>query len=472
MISEAITRRLATLGTGLAAAGLLCWIGSGWAWSAQDEGSLGTETELAAKRAGCASNVRQIALAIRSYAADHDGRLPRVSTWQDDIRPYLRGADVFHCPADPSPGPSSYAYNWMVAGLRLVDIADPAATVVVFESEAGAANQADSAATIPRAPRHGMGNHYGFADGHVELLAKPPNFLPTYAGVPSRGADHKEQIRQLRAMTETLNEKLDAADKLAEEEAKGVDYYQVRQSLERAAQNMDEAYNRLAIVHFQEGASVGAAGAGMSAAGDFVAGMPYVDSLNPTQLINLEIENQQFADVLMRLARQTGAKIVMSPDGIPEGRIYCLLQQVTFEEALARLCEAVGAEYTVAISPVPASEPVYVVRRSDREAGKPADRPTKAVRRGELGQDLLTGEAGTTVLDFTGADFRDVVETLAKRYGFAYQIDAGVPEGMAVTLSPSVRVSGLEAAVEAVAAASGTVWTRVADGTYTIAIKP
>jgi prepilin-type processing-associated H-X9-DG protein len=480
---ESVGCRLLSIGLRLAVAAMVFYVGS-LAGIRGDDGAAvpATETEIAAARAACASNMRQIALALRSYAADHDGRLPRASTWQDDIRPYLAGVDTFHCPADPSNGAPSYGYNWMVAGLRLVDIADPSATVLAFESSAGIENQADSAATIPAAPRHGAGNHYAFADGHVELLAKPPNFLPAYVGNPGRAADHKEQIRQLRAMTDTLDKKLDAAEKLPEGETESVDYYQVRQSLERAAQNMDEAYNRLAVVGFQRhltapagpggepasGSSSGSAAGGWGAFGEAAAAG---DLDLGSHLITMEVENQQFADVVMRLARQTGKNIVLSPDGIPEGRIYCWLKQVTFEEALARLCEAVGAEYTVGLSPEAGAEPVYVVRLATVALGKGEKKGLEVAESVEKAR-TEDERAGATVLDFTGADFREVVDTLAKRYGFAYQIDPGVPGTLTVTLSPPLRVTSVEDAIRAVAQATNTTWTLSPDGAYLITPKP
>lgn len=85
---------------------------------------------LQAKRARCASNLRQLGLAIHAYAHDHEGRLPptthstggRVeSAWIHLLRPYLGHArDVLICPADPrakqrrAAGASSYVLNNIV----------------------------------------------------------------------------------------------------------------------------------------------------------------------------------------------------------------------------------------------------------------------------------------------------------------------------------------------------------------------
>lgn len=73
----------------------------------------------------CASNLRQIGLALRTYAADHDGWLPETthttgsgSAWIETLRPYLGDVDrVRICPADPkgrerlAAGGTSYILN-------------------------------------------------------------------------------------------------------------------------------------------------------------------------------------------------------------------------------------------------------------------------------------------------------------------------------------------------------------------------
>jgi prepilin-type N-terminal cleavage/methylation domain-containing protein len=85
---------------------------------------------LAGRRAACASNMRQIGLALHAYAHDHDGRLPPTThstggrtagAWIDALRPYLRDADgVRICPADPrgaerrAAGATSYILNNIV----------------------------------------------------------------------------------------------------------------------------------------------------------------------------------------------------------------------------------------------------------------------------------------------------------------------------------------------------------------------
>ncbi|MEO0454870.1 MAG: type II secretion system protein [Verrucomicrobiota bacterium] len=62
-----------------------------------------------AKQSKCASNMRQIGIAMMTYAGEHDYRLPETSvstslgnTWIDLLAPYLSDLDEIRiCPADP-----------------------------------------------------------------------------------------------------------------------------------------------------------------------------------------------------------------------------------------------------------------------------------------------------------------------------------------------------------------------------------
>lgn len=89
----------------------------------------------AAKRAGCASNMRQIGIAMHLYAQDHDGWLPESShvstsrSWIYTLEPYLgeQFEEVRICPADPradqrrQAGGSSYVLNEFTS----LDVTDP-----------------------------------------------------------------------------------------------------------------------------------------------------------------------------------------------------------------------------------------------------------------------------------------------------------------------------------------------------------
>src|SRR4051794_32549832 len=70
-----------------------------------------------ARRSACASNLKQIGLAITQYCQDYDETLPRFSLadtsylgfagydgadgprWADEIFPYIKSTQVFNCPS-------------------------------------------------------------------------------------------------------------------------------------------------------------------------------------------------------------------------------------------------------------------------------------------------------------------------------------------------------------------------------------
>src|SRR5262249_49244307 len=74
-----------------------------------------------ARRTACASNLRQIGMALRVYVDDHDGLYPvlplttppedendadeggPVTDWEEVVQPYLRSERILRCPSDPSP---------------------------------------------------------------------------------------------------------------------------------------------------------------------------------------------------------------------------------------------------------------------------------------------------------------------------------------------------------------------------------
>ena len=126
-----------------------------------------------ARSINCVSNVKQLVLAVRQYADDHQGRYPAATNWCEMLRPYVGTNDVFRCPADLSGGRCSYAFNAQLAGAEAGKVAPNA--VVIFEA-AGGWNVSGSRELIPGKSRHGRVFLVGFADGHVEQL--PASLLP------------------------------------------------------------------------------------------------------------------------------------------------------------------------------------------------------------------------------------------------------------------------------------------------------
>ncbi|BDI32716.1 hypothetical protein CCAX7_47670 [Capsulimonas corticalis] len=85
-----------------------------------------------ARQAACMSNLKQIGLGIMQYLQDNDEIYPvtnhwnasgDTTNWGQDIYPYVKSTQVFHCPSDPSNNtlaktiyatpaiPASYRYN-------------------------------------------------------------------------------------------------------------------------------------------------------------------------------------------------------------------------------------------------------------------------------------------------------------------------------------------------------------------------
>lgn len=150
-----------------------------------------------AKQAACASNLRQVGMALAMYADDQDGLLPPASTripggrfvnpwqgrmdvvWWDLVLPYVRNEQILYCPAAPQYLPA-YLVNAKLTFLQpgwLDACEDPSSTILLFEYE------------VPSAPDEGgpiipacsfvplIGDdpfyHFGkmnvcFADGHVK----------------------------------------------------------------------------------------------------------------------------------------------------------------------------------------------------------------------------------------------------------------------------------------------------------------
>jgi len=133
----------------------------------------------------CLSHTKQLAMAMRTYAADHDARLPSTATWCDDLTPDLRSDQDFICPLGPD-ARSTYAMNrWMdevqIEGVdpespydetagTIPDPAsgqavDPAEVVLILEGPGGW-NQAGGPDEVRY--RHNGGANFGFADAHVK----------------------------------------------------------------------------------------------------------------------------------------------------------------------------------------------------------------------------------------------------------------------------------------------------------------
>lgn len=160
-----------------------------------------------ARQSSCSSNVKQIGLAILSYAQDYDEQLPYYALtisgatwyWPMEIYPYVKNTQLFTCPSRkaagqvwPGPGtPTSsscgYGFNGSgcgYSGISLGAINDPSSTIPLAESYnvhkytylynttyVGATfTQASSTNAAGADAPHNGGENCLFGDGHVKWM--------------------------------------------------------------------------------------------------------------------------------------------------------------------------------------------------------------------------------------------------------------------------------------------------------------
>ena len=88
-----------------------------------------------AQTINCVSNEKQLALAVRIYAGDHNNDFPPSATWCDAIKADVASEKPFKCPAANPADQCDYAFNAALGGMD-ESKADPQ-TVMIFESDAG-----------------------------------------------------------------------------------------------------------------------------------------------------------------------------------------------------------------------------------------------------------------------------------------------------------------------------------------------
>jgi prepilin-type N-terminal cleavage/methylation domain-containing protein/prepilin-type processing-associated H-X9-DG protein len=173
-----------------------------------------------ARQISCASNEKQLGLAILQYTQDNDeymlglkdnsGTDTAYKGWAGEIYTYVKSTGVYKCPDDPTASvgvsptlvPLSYVLNKDVMGSTLAQQNAPASTVLLFEAQG---NQTDvtnpneitssvgnctgsplptgnvakyatgvfpgrSFTTISQGTVHTLGSNYLAADGHVKYL--------------------------------------------------------------------------------------------------------------------------------------------------------------------------------------------------------------------------------------------------------------------------------------------------------------
>jgi Domain of unknown function (DUF4190)/GYF domain 2 len=111
----------------------------------------------------CVNNMKQLSLALRGYALDHNDQLPPAASWCDAIQSNVGSPKIFQCPSEPGRR-CAYAFNTKLDGKKVSEV-DPQ-TVVLFESDAGW-NGTGGADTL-KPHKHSTGRvNVALADGAV-----------------------------------------------------------------------------------------------------------------------------------------------------------------------------------------------------------------------------------------------------------------------------------------------------------------
>jgi prepilin-type processing-associated H-X9-DG protein len=131
------------------------------------------ESEAAEK---CAANLELLGTAMEAYLDEHGDRFPNAEAWTEDLEPYVDSLESFKCPKDDTDALSSYGMNAALSGKSLAELDDPASVVVLYETASPGDSPSGGPADVVSPARHPDGNHYLFADGHVELLEGAPSF--------------------------------------------------------------------------------------------------------------------------------------------------------------------------------------------------------------------------------------------------------------------------------------------------------
>jgi prepilin-type processing-associated H-X9-DG protein len=121
-----------------------------------------------AQAINCVNNLKQLGLAVRIYANDHNGQLPPAATWCDAIQGSVGSPKVFECPSEPGQR-CAYAFNAKLNGKKEGEI-DPQ-TVLLFESDAGW-NGTGGATNVKPHKHSNRTVNVAFADGSVQQLSR------------------------------------------------------------------------------------------------------------------------------------------------------------------------------------------------------------------------------------------------------------------------------------------------------------
>jgi prepilin-type N-terminal cleavage/methylation domain-containing protein/prepilin-type processing-associated H-X9-DG protein len=184
-----------------------------------------------ARQTSCLSNVKQIGLAVLSYAQDYDEMYPRAAAGASGtprtyyfqiLTPYIKNKQIWKCPSIPSSSsytycyifhrysssmipdgvfsvgdPMSYVWNYGMGGdngasVSMGQVVAPASVFMLWDGAAGDVDATTQSAGISSSykrvanhgqsvdkPLHNDGDNYVYADGHAKYNAR--NAVP-YSG--------------------------------------------------------------------------------------------------------------------------------------------------------------------------------------------------------------------------------------------------------------------------------------------------
>jgi len=149
-----------------------------------------------ARQSSCLSNVKQMCVAVLSYAQDYDEGLPTsynpfvpttCDQWYETLQPYMKSTQIHRCPSVSANWATSYGWNCDYLGygssssctyIFMTEVAKPSETMVLADCGAGSQTlyrpgRGDAAinAENKKANRHNDGANLGLLDGHAKWYA-------------------------------------------------------------------------------------------------------------------------------------------------------------------------------------------------------------------------------------------------------------------------------------------------------------
>ena len=148
-----------------------------------------------ARRTSCASNLRQIGMAMMQYTQDNEERYPVGNNvvpfgfwgrgWAGEVYPYVVSAEAFRCPDDGTPRPSvSFSFNGNLDGHQRGGVLSastaPASTVLLNECQGVTADVRD-----PNEGNSGAGHGNDGGAGFIDYSGPDAHWVTGPMGQPA-----------------------------------------------------------------------------------------------------------------------------------------------------------------------------------------------------------------------------------------------------------------------------------------------